>query len=60
MQANQVPPRRKSSITPQAALAAGVIVMFLLLHVLAGTILKGAATDNGAQAKQASTRPSTD
>ncbi|UFZ04874.1 hypothetical protein LQG66_00695 [Bradyrhizobium ontarionense] len=55
MQANEVPPRRKLSITPQAVLAAGVVVMFLLLHLVAGAILQGAATRDGSPATPVST-----
>ncbi|MGJ5177480.1 hypothetical protein ACQR16_05690 [Bradyrhizobium oligotrophicum] len=60
MQIHQVPPRRRPSITPQAVLAAGVLVMFLLLHVVAGVILQGDATPNGAQATPVSTLQPTD
>ncbi|BAM88966.1 hypothetical protein S58_29650 [Bradyrhizobium oligotrophicum S58] len=55
MQAHEIPPRRKPSITSQAALAAGILAVFLLLHVLAGAILQRTATTDGAQAKPAST-----
>ncbi|WP_316192097.1 MULTISPECIES: hypothetical protein [unclassified Bradyrhizobium] len=60
MQANETPPRRKLSITPQAALAASVLAIFLLLHVVAGAILRGAAMRDGTQAKPVTTLPSHD
>ena len=55
MQANEIQPRRKPSIASQAALAVGVLAVFLLLHVLAGTIVQRTATTDGAQAKPVST-----
>jgi hypothetical protein len=41
MQVSEDPSRRKSAMA-QAALLAALLIMFLLLHVLAGTVLRRA------------------
>ncbi|MGY4309524.1 hypothetical protein ACVIJ6_006767 [Bradyrhizobium sp. USDA 4369] len=43
MQARQVPPQQRLSVTPRAALAVGIVVLFLLLHVVAGFIVRASA-----------------
>ncbi|MGJ5081142.1 hypothetical protein [Bradyrhizobium sp. HKCCYLS3013] len=53
MQASKARLQRKLPMTPQAALAARVLVIFLLLHVVAATMLRGDATRSGAQADPA-------
>jgi hypothetical protein len=64
MPANQDPPRPKpitsKPITPRPALGAGVLVIFLLLHIVAVALLRGAGTQDGAQATPVSTLQSTD
>ncbi|MGJ4931243.1 hypothetical protein ACQR1I_36555 [Bradyrhizobium sp. HKCCYLS2038] len=60
MQAKQTSPRRRLSITPQAALGAAVLLIFLLLHLAAGAVMLGAAISDGAQLRPASTLRFTD
>ncbi|MGJ4983583.1 hypothetical protein [Bradyrhizobium sp. SZCCHNRI1009] len=50
MQSNEARPRRKLPMIPRAVLAASVLAVFLFLHVVAATMLRGDATRSGAQA----------
>ncbi|MCL8484697.1 MULTISPECIES: hypothetical protein [Bradyrhizobium] len=47
MQAHRVPPQQRLSVTPRAALAVGIAILFLLLHVVAGVIVRASATVDG-------------
>jgi hypothetical protein len=51
MQANEHPLRRKS-VTAQATLVAALLVIFLLLHVLAGSVLQRAGAPDRSPSTQ--------
>lgn len=53
MQANEAQMWRTLPMTPRAAAAASILAIFLLLHVVAATMLRGDAARSGAQADPA-------
>ncbi|CCD83827.1 conserved protein of unknown function; putative membrane protein [Bradyrhizobium sp. ORS 285] len=59
MQANQDPMQRKP-VTPRPVLATAVLVTFLILHIVAVAILRGADTRDGAPPKPVATLQSFD
>jgi hypothetical protein len=52
MLTNETPSRRKLSTKPQEMLVATILIIFLLLHVLAGAVLQRAGPMDGPPSKQ--------